>query len=109
MRYKPRGALWLILTVEMISIHVCGREKSLAGRTFITLHIMDGDLADPNRVVVVVDRILPWLVSVVRILVYTTELIVVGVSLVALAVLVVVYTTAATIATGVSAACCSCP
>ena len=81
----------------------------MAGFTFVTLHIVDGDLADHNIVVVVVDRILPWLVSVVRVLVYTTELVVVGLSLVALAVLVVVYTTAVTITTGVSAACRSCP
>ena len=37
------------------------------GFTLVAVHIVDSDLADHITVVVVVARILPWLVSVVRV------------------------------------------
>ena len=79
------------------------------GFTLVAVHIVDGDLADHIIVVVVVARILPWLVSVVRVLVYTTELVVVGLSVVAAANLFIVYTTAVPLSTLTDAARRSCP
>ena len=79
------------------------------GFTLVAVHILDGDLTDHINVLFVAARILPWLVFVVRVLVYTTELVVVGLSVVAAANLFIVYTTAVPLSTLTDAVRRSCP
>ena len=90
MRNRSRGALWLTL---------------IWGITFLL--IVDGDMGDNHVVSVDGELGLSWLVVVV--VVYTTALAIVGLSVVAVANLFIVYTTAVPLSTLTDAVRHSCP